>query len=288
METHRYEKPYQYKDGWIRFGISIIGAHIVTEYGGTEPWYKRVFTGDYYQEFGSTLIITFLITYLVFKINAFLDRRFDWTEKTLVRLMMQILLGLILPSVITFLLAALYFHLYGVNILDYNYHLYAFPFIVSLIAIFNIYYVIRYLHADKVAVKYQLENQRLNVISDLTKETEEEIPVKTGIIIHTPTGSFHMPVSEIACFYRTSGRVYVRSFRGTDQLVAQSLDQIEQMLDKEIFFRVARHVIVNHKAIVRYFPLNFGKIGIELNPPFKEELNVSKLQARDFKNWFNS
>ncbi|MEZ2442755.1 LytTR family transcriptional regulator DNA-binding domain-containing protein [Chitinophaga sp. RCC_12] len=287
METHRYEKPYQYRDGWIRFAISIIAAHIVTEYGGRESWYKRIFTADYYQEFGSTLIITFLITYLVFKITSFLDQRFDWNEKTLVRFMMQLLLGLVLPSVITFLLAALYFYLYGANILDYNYHLYAFPFIVSLIAIFNIYYLVRYLHADKLAYKHQLENQNTIETPDLNQPSQET-QAKAAITIHTPTGSFQMPVSNIAYFYRTSGRVYVRSFMGTDQLVAQSLDQIEQMLNNKSFFRAARHVIVNHKAIVRYFPLNFGKIGIELKPPFKEELNVSKLQAREFKNWFNS
>lgn len=96
-----------------------------------------------------------------------------------------------------------------------------------------------------------------------------------------------MSISDIAYFYRTSSRVYVRSLKGVDQLVAQSLDQIEETLSRDDFFRVARHIIVSHKAIVRYFPLNFGKLGVELNPPFKEEINVSKLQARDFKNWFD-
>ena len=288
MNTHRYEKPYQYRDGWIRFGLSIFAAHIVTEYGGTEPWYKRVFTIDYYQEFGSTLIITLLITYLVFKVTSFLDRRFDWNEKTLTRLMMQVLLGLILPSIITFLLAALYFHLYGVSILDYNYHLYAFPFIVSLIAIFNIYYLIRYLHADKLAYKHRLENQLQKTEPLPPHTTELPITPKNGITVHTPTGSFQMPLSEIAYFFRTSGRVYVRTVNGADQLLSQSLDQIEQVLSNGSFFRAARHLIVNRKAIIRYFPLNFGKLGIELNPPFREEVNVSKIQAKDFKNWFDS
>lgn len=287
METYRYEKPYQYHDGWIRFALSVIGAHIVTEYGGSDPWYKRIFTADYYQEFGSTFLITLLITYLVFKITSFLDRRFDWSEKTLVRLMMQVLLGIAAPSVITFLLAALYFWLYGVNILDYNYHLYAFPFIVSLIAIFNIYYLVRYLLADKLAYKHRLENQDIVELPDSNQQSPESA-ARTGITIHTPTGSFKMPVSDIAYFYRTSGRVYVRSFTGADQLIAQSLDQMEQVLQNKRFFRAARHLIVNHKAIVRYFPLNFGKIGIELSPPFKEQLNVSKLQAKDFKSWFDS
>ncbi|MET3876464.1 LytTR family transcriptional regulator DNA-binding domain-containing protein [Chitinophaga sp. OAE865] len=282
-----YEKPYQYHDGWIRFAISLIGAHIVTEYGGVEPWYKRIFTGEYYREFGATLLITLLITYLVFKVTVLLDRRFDWNEKTLVRFMLQLLLGLVLPAAITFLLAALYFRMYGLNILDYNYHLYAFPFIVSLIGIFNIYYVIRYLHADKLAYKNKLEKQRSATQVNAIGPAPEPITPKRGITIHTPTGSFQMSISDIAYFYRTSSRVYVRSLKGVDQLVAQSLDQIEETLSRDDFFRVARHIIVSHKAIVRYFPLNFGKLGVELNPPFKEEINVSKLQARDFKNWFD-
>lgn len=269
-------KPIVYNDGWTRLIFTVVGAHIVTEYGGNEPWLSRVMTTEYYIEFGSTFAITFLDTWLIYLVTRKLDRRLSWITHPIQRAVLQVLLGVIVPTLITFLLAAAYFKAYGMNILDTNYHLYALPFIASLIFIFNIYYLVYYL---VVWAKAKPAEASAGIIS--------EKPSKSLIIVHTPTGSQPFPVDNIAYFYRSSGKVFIRPFNGPDKVLDQSLDQIAETLDKEHFYRVARHMIVNHSSVKEYFQLNFGKVGLKLDPAFKEDVNVSKLQAKDFKQWLD-
>lgn len=269
-------KPIAYNDGLTRLIFTVIGAHIVTEYGGDEPWLSRIMTTEYYIEFGSTFAITLLDTYLIYLATRKLDQQFSWIEHPFQRAVLQFFFGVIIPTLITFLLAALYFKAYGMNILDTNYHLYALPFIASLIFIFNVYYLVRYL-------VYWAKSGNNKPIA----EAPAEKGVKSLVIVHTPTGSQPYAIENIAYFYRSSGKVFIRPFDGPDKVLDQSLDQIAERLDSHVFYRVARHMIVNHRAVKEYFPLNFGKLGIKLEPGYKEDINVSKLQAKEFKQWLD-
>lgn len=281
-----------YNDCTIRIIAAISGSHIITEYVSLEPWSSHLFDKSYLIEFGSTLLIMLLIVNLIYQATVFLDRRYDWYDQTLLRVILQILLGIIVPGIVVFMLAASYLKMYGNNIFAYNYRFYVFPFIIALISIFNGYYLVRYLvwRCNQLLHLIQTTpvDAGIDIIVPALEEEKSEGPVPKKIFIaHTPTGSIPVPVDSIAYFYRTSGRVFIRTFEGSDRILSQSLNQIEEYLDKNIFFRAARNMIVNHKAIMKYYPLNYGKVGIGLNPGFKEEINVSKLQAKTFKQWFD-
>lgn len=289
MTTIRYPRDFT-----IRLIASIVGGYIVTRYGGDDSLLELLLTKVFYIEFGATLAITFLAIELIYRATLLLDKHFDWHQRPFYRIPLQVLLGIALPTLVTFLMAALYFRLYGVNILDTTYHLYALPFIAALISIFNLVYYIRYQHAERSlyhptgvqhAPLQQGQSLSLPVPDQYRQEPGEN--VKSAIMVHTPTRSFSMPVAEIAYFYRDQGRVFLRPFEGNDYILSQSLDAIEGQLDKEQFFRAARHMIINHKAIKSYQPLLYGKLALDISPAFKEEVNVSKPLARTFKNWLD-
>ncbi len=281
-----HTSPLRYGDAGIRLVAAIVGAHIVTEYGGDQPWLSRLFTKEYYIEFGSTLLITLLIIHMVYLVTVLLDRRYGWLEKPVQRVLLQLLFGIIVPTLVTFLLASLYFAIYGVNILETNYHIYALPFIVALITIFNIYYFIRYLLMMQNAASQMLSNGRTELVLQRPPLPQPD-EGKSVFIVQTPIKSLPVPMQDIAYFYRDRGHVYVRLFSGSDHIVSQSLEQIEGRLDSQFFFRVARHMIVNHRAIESYQPLAYGKLGLNLSPSYKEEVNVSKPLARAFKRWMD-
>lgn len=79
--------------------------------------------------------------------------------------------------------------------------------------------------------------------------------------------------------------MYLRRFSGQDLLLSQSLDNIEPLLDDQQFFRVARHMIAQRRAIGKHEKLSTGQYVLTLQPAFREEVTVSKPQARSFKNW---
>lgn len=284
MPDNNPTKIIQYKDTAVRIILTLIGAFIVTEFGGNEPLLSELVDPTYYLEFGATLAITLLDTYYIYRLTLVLDRRYDWMERPAIRAILQLLLGVLVPVLVTFLLAALYFRAYGMSIIDAHYHLYALPFIAVLIGLFNVYYLVLYLYHWGQS---RVLAQAAQTMEYVTSGGSEDETVPAGrIIVHTPTGSRPYDVESIAYFYRSGGKVFLQPFNGDYQILSQSLEYIETKLDANQFFMVARHMLANKKAILSYFPLEYGKLGLELQPKYKGKVNVSKIKAARFREWF--
>lgn len=66
-----------------------------------------------------------------------------------------------------------------------------------------------------------------------------------------------------------------------------SLDQIEEMLDPEEFFRVNRQFIVQFKAIEKIDVLSKSRIRITTNPSADDEILVSSARTPEFRSWLD-
>lgn len=259
---------------------------IVTNNGDRDSIYARV-VSSYYFELLSTLAICVLTTSIVSFVSRMLDRKFDWYQFFFSRIVLQSILGIGLPSVVAYLLVILLFQLLKVNILSTNNHLFV-PYIVILTIGFNVFYNVRHIVPENVNTSKMpsppnvIKEEMTNV--DLINRSEN---YSGNFMVHTPTGSFPLPLNEIAYFYRRRGYVYLRRTNGIDHIVAQSLDQIQLEVPASTFFRAARHMLANYNAIGGYFPLDYGKLGLYLRPAFKEEITISKLLAKDFKMWMH-
>jgi two-component system LytT family response regulator len=65
----------------------------------------------------------------------------------------------------------------------------------------------------------------------------------------------------------------------------QSLDQIEQMIDGQQFFRINRQFIVKMSAIEEMISYSKSRVKLKLNPPTDEDAIVSKERSPEFKKW---
>lgn len=276
----------RYNDLSVRIIASLIAAHIVTEYGGTAPWLPRLLTKEYYIEFGTTLLITFLLVEYIYRIVLFMDKRYPWGEHLLQRICLQFVLGVIIPSLGAFLMAALYFNFYGVNILKLNYHLYALPFITSLITLFNFYYLIRYLLIERAVLNagYQKDNSvvtfssnghhpektdpgkeefsKSTTIGNRSGEPQAEVPAgnteateRKIFIVNTLHQSIPVRTEDICCFFRANGLYYCRTYSQTISqayIIPQTLKEIEELIDPVMFFRINRRMIVRFTSCVSF------------------------------------
>jgi len=285
---------YKY-DVFIRPCVSIVAAYIAAQHGGDEGFLKLIYTRAFAIEYAVTLLITLLVVHLIYFITWWLDRNYDWHERPLLRVPLQLLLGIIVPDLIVFTLAASYFNYYDRNIFEYNYDNTNLQFNTALIILFNVYYYIRYLLEER---SYLYQQVRLVPVTvPAMEEDREEIievnpgtisaPARAVIMVHTPTRTLAVPTGDIAYFYREQGRVFLRPFSGNDLILSQSLDALEGQLDPEQFFRAARQMIVNRAAIEGYQNLLHGKLGLLLSPPYKPKISVSKPAAPAFKSWLN-
>jgi two-component system, LytTR family, response regulator len=64
----------------------------------------------------------------------------------------------------------------------------------------------------------------------------------------------------------------------------QTLDEIEGLLNPEIFFRVNRQYIIHIQALGRIKTTHKG-LTVQLKPPFNSDIDVSREKAVAFKNW---
>jgi two-component system LytT family response regulator len=64
-----------------------------------------------------------------------------------------------------------------------------------------------------------------------------------------------------------------------------NLSELEEELDKNIFYRANRKYIINANYIRRFKPLERSKISVELTLPVNEEIIISQENAAAFKKW---
>ena len=66
----------------------------------------------------------------------------------------------------------------------------------------------------------------------------------------------------------------------------ESLDEIEEMLDSDLFFRVNRQFIVNRNAVQRVWGIENSKMMVKLKEPHQNiEIDLSRQKAPIFKKW---
>jgi DNA-binding LytR/AlgR family response regulator len=64
-----------------------------------------------------------------------------------------------------------------------------------------------------------------------------------------------------------------------------NLSELEEELDKNVFYRANRKYIINANYIKRFKPLERSKISVELVLPVNEEIIISQENSASFKKW---
>lgn len=99
-----------------------------------------------------------------------------------------------------------------------------------------------------------------------------------------------MPVStkDIACFSKEALN-YIYLFNGDRYLLDFStLDEVEELLDPNQFYRANRQFIINIDAVQTVKPMENAKLTIRLKEPnHKFEIDMSREKAPGFKKWLD-
>ncbi len=95
-----------------------------------------------------------------------------------------------------------------------------------------------------------------------------------------------LPLEDVAYFHKALVvRVVTRAGRAYP--VSQSLDELEQTLDPEQFFRLNRQVLARADAIARIERGFKGKLELRLIPPLDEDCTVSQERAGALRDWLD-
>jgi DNA-binding LytR/AlgR family response regulator len=105
------------------------------------------------------------------------------------------------------------------------------------------------------------------------------------LIVNYGTSSVPVQTNDVAFIYKQNEVSFIKTADGKEYTSSASLETLEELLDPGSFFRLNRQVIGNIKAIKQFKSDATGKLVLEMQPTFSEEVTVSKKKAAEFKTW---
>lgn len=92
-------------------------------------------------------------------------------------------------------------------------------------------------------------------------------------------------VDEIECFYSENKGTYAHTVDGRDFLLETTLEQLEEELSPETFFRISRKFFVNINAIKDIISYTNSRLQIKLDSYKEQQVIVARERVKDFKLW---
>lgn len=103
-------------------------------------------------------------------------------------------------------------------------------------------------------------------------------------------GQSYMPisVSDIELFYVSERSVFMRTAQSKTYDLDYSLDQLQQLVDPELFFRISRNYLIHINAVAKMVSYSSSRMKIILaSGNFPEDLIVSREKVSEFKKWID-
>jgi DNA-binding LytR/AlgR family response regulator len=140
------------------------------------------------------------------------------------------------------------------------------------------------LKLENLKIKYANSHFQ-NGLAGLLEGKESTTAYKTRFLVYSGKSMLLVQIHEIAFFSKQEiiflgnldGKQYVTEYR--------SLDEIQELINPEVFFRANRQFIIHEKAIDRFETDYMGKIHLKLKGEKTPEIHISKDKASEFKRW---
>ena len=142
---------------------------------------------------------------------------------------------------------------------------------------------IRKLESIKSQTKNMQEEGVYKELLDVIRNGKKKY--RTRFLIQGHSSYIKIDVSDIAYFYTENKITFAVTFSQKEFIINFSLEQLEDELSKEDFFRLNRKYVTNIKAIQSFEDFFGGKLIVHLNVPTPEKIVVSRLKNSSFKEW---
>ncbi|CDS92083.1 putative LytTr DNA-binding region [Sphingobacterium sp. PM2-P1-29] len=270
---------------WFRIVLVMVASVYITELGSMDSLATRMRTIDFYKEYMATVLIGLSVVELVHFINNRLEQKVTWHGHLLYRLLLQVLFAWLIPLVLVFVMAAIYFHSYDVDIMRTDYLYYGFPFVVVLIFLLNVIFIMT--PYCLLGIQHLKGNLATPAIHQIPDEVVRDLASVLRIKVQDGLSALFLFPEQVAGAYIVDGRVIIRSKEGKEYLTDLTLDELEkEYLPVEQFFRINRQLITSRCSCNTYKPLQYGKIEVGLSISVPVNTVVSQLKAKAFKEWF--
>lgn len=144
---------------------------------------------------------------------------------------------------------------------------------------------------ERALAKYERLNRPASAPLDIARLVQElqrqQQPrdYRTRFLVKQGQRLLPIETDAIAYFFVDDGLTLFCTHDRNRYMVDYSLEDLEQMLDPKVFFRVNRQFILSVRAVGQIHTHFNGKLKLHLNPPTDKEVMVSRERVNDFKDW---
>lgn len=132
---------------------------------------------------------------------------------------------------------------------------------------------------QKQAVTLDFEDIKKLLVNPIEREYKKRFSVKVGQHLKL------VNIDDVECFYSENKGTYAFTNEGRNYLLDGTLEQVENELQPNKFFRVSRKFFVNIDAIKDIISYTNSRLQIKLNTYNEQEIIVARERVNDFKEW---
>ena len=138
--------------------------------------------------------------------------------------------------------------------------------------------------------KFKSIHYKASVKSDVVKQLLKELNkgYKNRFLIKVGEHFKSIPDNEISCFYILERATFLRTLADKDYAIDYSLDNLQEIINPDNFFRINRNSIININEIKDILSYSSSRLKIKLksDKPIYD-LIVSKDKVSEFKKWID-
>jgi DNA-binding LytR/AlgR family response regulator len=156
-------------------------------------------------------------------------------------------------------------------------------------------YLLKPVQADKLKASIDKLKSRLQKtpvppvayeeVLKLLKSSQTEY--KSRFMVRLGQKIIALPSEKIAYFFSENKLTYIVAKDGKKYPMDQPLDELIDVLDPRVFFRINRQYIVTFESIAEMHPYFKGRIKLMLNPKTEDEVVISSERTPEFKKWID-
>jgi len=132
--------------------------------------------------------------------------------------------------------------------------------------------------------KDNTSNFNIESIKELFNKSEEKT-YKKRFTIKIGQHLKIINLSEIECFYSQDKATYLHTKENRDYIIDSTLEQLKEILNPNLFFRVNRKFIIKLDAIKDIISYTNSRLELKLNHFNDEQIIVSREKVKEFKEW---
>lgn len=117
------------------------------------------------------------------------------------------------------------------------------------------------------------------LVNPIGREYKKRFSVKVGQHLKL------INIDDIECFYSENKGTYAFTKEGRNYLLDNTLEQLEQELEPQYFFRINRKLFINIHAIKDMISYTNSRLQIKLHTYNEQDVIVARERVKDFKAW---